>query len=61
MEFKLTINCDNAAFDCNEDRDLEIARILRWMADKAENIGVRGGGKLWDSNGNNVGTFEFTE
>lgn len=50
LDFTLTINCGNAAF---EDRNAELARILREFADKLER-GVDNG-TLRDFNGNVVG------
>ena len=47
------IKTDNAAFE-NENRDYEIARILRELARKYENGAVNG--ILLDYNGNKVGT-----
>lgn len=58
MEFKMRIDCDNAAF---EDYPDELSRILEQTAqrirdgitDKYENV--------WDINGNIVGTFRLAE
>ncbi len=55
MHAELKINMDNAAF---EDDPGELARILRALADKAEN-GVSDGDEFVarDINGNKVGTL----
>jgi hypothetical protein len=53
MEFKLTINMDNAFGEDDEDRAREIHRILqRFNAGLWDSIL---GGILLDSNGNHVG------
>ena len=61
MAFKLTIDTDNAAFE--EDRELEVARILRHVADQlllgepmAPNYET-----LHDINGNDVGRVAFKD
>jgi hypothetical protein len=57
MNFKLEIDCGNAAFE--GDATAEVARILRSLADRM-------GGALFDCvnlhdyNGNKVGTATFT-
>lgn len=56
MDFKLKIECDNAAFD-DDMRDLEVARILREAADRIEN-GADFGFCI-DVNGNRVGSWAF--
>lgn len=56
MTFKLSINCDNAAFE--DDASTEIARILRETAEKLEN--GREDGRCVDYNGNVVGSFKFS-
>jgi len=53
--FRLTIQCDNAAF---EDEEAEIARILRRVAADVAEQGDTSGVCL-DINGNVVGTFNF--
>lgn len=56
MKYHVEIECDNAAFE--DDRDAEIARILRDLAKHVE----RGDGderRLHDSNGNWVGYGAF--
>lgn len=50
------IKTDNAAFE--EDRDAELARILRIAADKIEHGNETA--KLYDVNGNAVGEFKIT-
>jgi hypothetical protein len=53
MEFKLTINMDNAAFEDNED---ELARILLKLATELrDERDISVGNILMDSNGNHVG------
>lgn len=63
--FKLTIDTGNAAFDDDTHpiyaRDREIARILRALAKKLEDDCAENAGKLFDSNGNRVGEFQFGE
>jgi hypothetical protein len=54
MNFQLTIECDNDAFQ--PDYNAEIARLLRAAADKVERSGANFG-SLMDANGNRVGTF----
>lgn len=63
MEFKLTINCDTAAFGEEDEQDQrldEVARILRYAADQVVS-GLIAGRTLRDINGNTVGSFELTE
>lgn len=56
MEFKLTINMDNAAFgDDDESRAEEIALILEGLASRIRRFSDPDGHLLADSNGNNVG------
>lgn len=63
MIFQLNIDTDNAAFgDSQNERDVETARILRWVADRVEE------GRdfsyfqmLFDINGNDVGRAAFKE
>ena len=57
MKFRLEMTCDNAAFDGNE-RDLEVARILRVAAHEIESSGEA---TLRDYNGNTVGRAEFID
>ena len=65
MQIILSVECDNAAF---EDDPRELARDLRSAADKAEAAADFGppieeviahldGRKVYDTNGNAVGTF----
>jgi hypothetical protein len=57
MEFKLTINMDNAVFGDNEDENaVEVARVLREFVSRLEQpmVPLRGA-VLMDSNGNQVG------
>jgi hypothetical protein len=54
-EFKIKIECDNAAFE--NDPLAEVARILREAADKLEQ--GQDGFKLRDINGNTVGSADF--
>lgn len=58
--FKVYINTDNAAFDTEENPDgerLEVARILRDIANKLEN--GKEDGVAHDVNGNRVGEWSF--
>ena len=52
MEYIIKINCDNAAF--TENPGMEVARILRKLADIVESNGLQNK-KLMDINGNSVG------
>jgi hypothetical protein len=59
LEFKLSMNCGNAAFD--ENANAEIARILRKIADDLE---ADASGRCYeqyfrDVNGNRVGSFKL--
>lgn len=58
MEFKMTVNMDNAAFDRGDGR--ELARILREVADRLADV-QEGSGSVRDVNGNKVGEYEITE
>ena len=58
MEIKLTIRCDNAAF---EDLGSEVARILRALAEKYDNGDGVEPQNLRDYNGNLVGRLEVTD
>lgn len=52
----LKVKTDNAAFE--QDRDAELARILEVAARKIEHGNTEG--KLYDINGNVVGSFKIT-
>lgn len=52
MEVAIFIDCDNAAFEDEPER--EVARILRELAAKLD-AGERFDQPLYDSNGNHVG------
>lgn len=57
MEFTLTINMDNAAFEGNPG--IELKRILERLARRNWDIDGRAdGSKLMDVNGNSVGRWE---
>lgn len=58
MTFTVKISTDNAAFQ-DGDRYLEVARILREIADDAEQ-GAAGKWPVHDYNGNTVGTAGWT-
>ena len=64
MKFIVEIDCDNAAF-MNDDsapvNGQELARILRDIADKAENGQNVDGITLRDINGNSVGMSQFSD
>lgn len=51
----ITIKTDNAAF---EDKGVELARILRRLADAMESTNGEYNGKLIDVNGNTVGAVK---
>lgn len=55
-KFTLVINCDNAAFD---DRNIEVGRILRKLADRIERDQFIDGSPLMDVNGNRCGVAQF--
>ena len=57
MTFSLEITCNNAAFE--EGAHLEVARILRELADRLEADETIKQLKLRDVNGNTVGTARF--
>lgn len=65
MDIKIKINCDNDAF--GEYSGPEVARILRNLAYKAEEIGdvsnldALDGIVVKDRNGNTVGNVEVSE
>ena len=59
MTFKLTIACNNDAF-YGEDKHAELARILREIADRLEEVGGLLGTTVRDINGNAVGTAKFS-
>ena len=54
--FKVTIDTGNDAF-MDGNREAEIARILRKLADVIEEFGTSTG-RVYDINGNTVGTFK---
>lgn len=54
--FKVTIDTGNDAF-ADGNREAEIARILRKLADTIEEYGTSTG-RVYDINGNTVGTFK---
>ena len=65
MNFNVSINCDNAAFD-DDLTGIEICRILQLIENKLQDIGYiepqeNMKGKISDFNGNTVGTWEFTQ
>jgi hypothetical protein len=51
------MNCDNAAFD--PEPALEVARILRALADRIEGATPYDSFPLQDANGNTIGAAEF--
>lgn len=59
MNIKITINCDNAAFE--DAPATEIGRILRNLASDIEDGDHLEGCRLADSNGNTVGTFDILD
>ena len=65
--FTLNIKTDNAAFQGYEEDapgelracQMEVARILRAVADQIEELSWRG--TLFDINGNSVGTYKLED
>ncbi len=57
MEFRLTMTCDNAAFE--DDPTLETARILRELAEHLAAGSLYATHILRDANGNKVGCANF--
>jgi len=55
MKFTLSIDCSNAAF---EDLNEELRSLLAKVGDDIE--GGATSGPIRDSNGNRVGTWQFT-
>jgi len=65
MNFNVSINCDNAAFD-DDLTGIEICRILQSIEDKLQDIGYIESqenlrGRIKDLNGNMIGFWEFTQ
>lgn len=59
MQFRIEIDCGNAAFGENQyDTEQEVVRILREAADKLEFCGFDHA-YLYDYNGNRVGSADF--
>jgi hypothetical protein len=59
MDYKIEINCDNAAFE--DDPALEIARILNNLADNLKHDPALNTEKLRDINGNFVGFAKMVD
>jgi hypothetical protein len=59
MMCRIDINCDNAAFE--DDPTMEVARILRALADRLTHASPDEAYPLRDINGNAVGSLEFTK
>ena len=65
MNFNVSINCDNAAFD-DDLTGIEICKILGSISDKLQYIGYiepqeNFRGRIKDLNGNMIGFWEFTQ
>lgn len=56
--FRLQFTMDNSVFETCPG--IEAARILRDLARRIELKSNPDGGNLFDSNGNRIGTWEFT-
>lgn len=56
MKFIITINCDNAAFENREERTEELQRILKEISKR---LPEERSGKVFDINGNKIGTWGF--
>ena len=62
--FRIEIDTENDAFAANDgDATIEVARILRELADDVERHGGPGSGKhrIRDLNGNTVGTYHWED
>lgn len=62
MRFKVTIDCDNAAF--GDDPAIEVARILRELSQEVDDgtpVPPRGAKRLHDFNGNRVGEAKWID
>lgn len=63
--FKLQFNTDNAAFRPFDDGDLDFGEVLRVLADArtmvARSESVPSTGRLYDINGNTIGTWSLSE
>lgn len=59
MKAKITIEMDNAEFE--DGYEVALARILRELAQDVEDGTKRNGGKLYDINGNHVGSFSIQD
>ncbi len=58
MRATIVLNMDNAAFE--DAPGIELARILRKLADDVENNGPENANdRLHDINGNSIGEFRF--
>jgi len=65
MNFNVSINCDNAAFD-DDLTGIEICRMLQSIEDKLQDVGYIESqenlrGRIKDLNGNMIGYWEFTQ
>lgn len=61
MHFSLNLECSNAAFgETERERNAEIARILRALADRLCNSSIDPG-SLSDANGNTVGNWNMDQ
>ena len=56
----IKIDTGNVAFD-GEDLEVEVARILRWLATKVETSQLSAPIKIYDHNGNPVGELRVTK
>jgi hypothetical protein len=51
--FRVEVNTENAAFD--DHPEMELARILRDLADRVQLNGLQGSYPIFDVNGNRIG------
>ena len=58
--FRLEISTDNAAFHDDTDPSAEVSRILGRLAARLGELTEADKGKLYDINGNTVGTWTYT-
>jgi hypothetical protein len=58
MQFTLTIDMDNAAFE--DEPVIELGRLVSRVGQRLYDYGESGSDRILDSNGNTVGRWEIT-